>query len=309
MNYEIKINGANEPNGSISLHRLSLIADSIRKVSEGALQIRMKGISVTKGRKKISLEDALEVTLTGLREGSTCLDLQTSTFAETLEPYQIDIFRQEAQIDLPNYSPVSLFMKTIEEAIKDDPAVDLLDKPLLRELKNFKRAFFSNEESMVFSNQGTIESVTINNETFKKIKELEEEIPNSKSVIINGKVEMLKFSKQKVSILTEEGIVDGFLGDDIEPEEIAKFWGKEITIAGTSHFKPGGRSILEIYRIYEPTAGDNFFSRKPKNQTIEQQLDRHIKQGKNTNPLQEIIGHWPGEETEEEFYEMLKNLD
>ena len=52
MNYEIKIENATETKGTIDLHRLTLIADSIRKVSEGALQIRLRGISLTKGRKK-----------------------------------------------------------------------------------------------------------------------------------------------------------------------------------------------------------------------------------------------------------------
>ncbi|MDG5800534.1 hypothetical protein QA597_09210 [Marinilabiliaceae bacterium ANBcel2] len=38
MNYEIKIDNAKEEKGTIDLHRLALIADSIRKVSEGALK-------------------------------------------------------------------------------------------------------------------------------------------------------------------------------------------------------------------------------------------------------------------------------
>ncbi len=42
MNYEIKIKNAPESNGTIDLQRLAAIADGIRKISEGALQIRLK---------------------------------------------------------------------------------------------------------------------------------------------------------------------------------------------------------------------------------------------------------------------------
>lgn len=305
MKYEIKIKKAKEANGKISLQRLALIAESIHKIAEGALQIRLKGVSISKGRKKINLEDALNVTLAGLRGGSTCLDLETETFAETLEPVQLDVFRQEAQRDLPQQTPISLFMKAFEEAIKDDPSSDLLDKPLLRELKNFKKAFFSEGESMIISNEGTIEQVAINHETFAKIKILEEEIPNSQSVIINGKVEMLKFSQQKVVIETEEGMVEGFLGESVEPAGIAAFFGKEITIAGTAHYKPGGKSVIEIERISAPEEGDAFFSKKPKTETVEQQIQRQVKEGKQPNNLDDIKGLWK-KETYEELTELLR---
>ena len=60
MKYEIKIKHALEKKGTIDLQRLAAIAEGIKKISEGALQIRLRGVSLTKGRKKISLKDALK---------------------------------------------------------------------------------------------------------------------------------------------------------------------------------------------------------------------------------------------------------
>ncbi|MFH1936684.1 MAG: hypothetical protein ABIK52_03875, partial [Bacteroidota bacterium] len=102
MKYQIKIENAPEAKGTIDLQRLSVIADGIRKISEGALQIRLRGFSLTKGRKKISLHEALKVSLSGIKEGSTIIDLTAEKFSETLEPYQTDIFRFEAQQELPD---------------------------------------------------------------------------------------------------------------------------------------------------------------------------------------------------------------
>lgn len=308
MNYEIKIEHAQEANGAIDLDRLTKIADSIRKISEGALQIRLKGISLTRGRKKISLQDALKVSLTGIKEGSTILCLETEKFEKTLQSYQTDIFRAEAQAELPNETPISLFIKSFQDALGDDDHQDLLDKPLLRELKNLKKAFFSEEEMMIFSNQGGLPDLQLTQKDFRKIKVLEDEIPDPQPVVLNGVVELLQFSTLKVKIKTEEGIVDGFLADDLSSEDIASFWGKEVTITGTSHFKPRGKSIIEIERVFEPGEGDTYFSKRPKSETVEMQLERQIRE-KGSNPLAKIIGKWPGGETDEEFEQMLKELD
>jgi hypothetical protein len=248
------------------------------------------------------------ITLTGLREGSTCLEFEAEPFSKTLGSFQLDVFRQESQQDLYNLTPFSLLISAFGEAAKESPASDLLDKPLLKELKNFKKAFFADNESITISNQGSIETITLNKETFTKIKILEAEIPNPKPVILNGKVEMLRHSKQKVTIQTEDGMVEGFIGENIQPQEIGVYWGKEITIAGMAYFKPGNKTIIEVERIAEPSPGDNYFSKKLKSETIEQQITRQFNEGKSQNALSELIGKWPGDETEEEFEQFVKEF-
>jgi len=306
MNYEIKIENATETKGTIDLHRLSLISDSIRKVSEGALQIRLRGISLTKG-KKISLKDALKVSLTGIKEGSTVLCLESEKFEKTLEPYQTDLFRWEAQQQLPQQTPMSLFIQSFQDAMNKDYEQDLLDKPLLRELKHLKNAFLNDGETLIISNQNSLPELQLKKEDFKKIKVLEDEIPDPEPVILNGIVESLKYSKLKVQIKTNEGIVDGFLSEALSTDDIAPFWGKEVTITGTVHYKPSGRSIIEIERVFEAGEGDDYFSKKPKSETVKQQLERQIRE-KGGNQLSQILGKWPGNETDEEFEQLLKEL-
>jgi len=309
MNYEIRIEGADEPNGTIDLQRLSLLADSMRRIAEGALQLRLRGVSIIKGRKKNAMENALNIQLSGLREGSTCLDLSALPFSETLEPLQLDAFRQESQRDLPQLTPVSLFMGAFQEALKDEPNEMLLDKPLLRELKRVKGVLRTDREKVTFSNEGTVESFTIDQQTFKRIRILEEDIPDPKSVIVNGFVEMLHYSKLKVVVKTEDGPVDAFLSQNVDADLMASYWGKKVTITGTAHYKPGGRSVIEIERVLTPDAGDSFFSKRPRSETFEQQLERQKREGKKANPLMDIVGKWPGEESEAEFEQMMKELD
>ena len=308
MNYEIKIDNATETKGTIDLHRLALIADSIRKVSEGALQIRLRGISLTKGRKKLSLKDALKISLTSIKEGSTVLCIESEKFEKTMESFQTDLFRWEAQQELPEHTPMTLFIKSYQDAMNEDDEQELLDKPLLRELKQLKNAFLNDDETFIITNQNSIPELKLKKEDFRKIKVLEDEIPEPEPIILNGIVESLRYSKLKVQIKTEDGIVDGFLSSNLSSDDIAPFWGKEVTITGTAHFKPRKRSVIEIERVFEAEKEDVYFSKKPKSETVEQQLERQIKE-KGKNQLAQIMGKWPGDETDEEFEQMLKDLD
>lgn len=43
-------------------------------------------------------------------------------------------------------------------------------------------------------------------------------------------------------------------------------------------------------------------------ETIEQQIERQLREGKKPNSLTDVVGKWPGDETEEEFEELLKML-
>src|SRR6056297_1962474 len=252
MNYEIKIDNAMEEKGTIDLHRLALIADSIRKVSEGALQIRLRGVSLTKGRKKISLKDALKVSLTSIKEGSTVLCLESEKFEKTLEPYQTDLFRWEAQQELPQHTPMTLFIRSFQDAMNEDDEQDLLDKPLLRELKHLKNAFLNDNETFIISNQNSVPELKLTKNDFKKIKVLEDEIPEPESVILNGIVESLKYSKLKVQIKTEEGIVDGFLSDKLSSEDIAPFWERKLPLQAQHILNPVAVRLLKLNRFLRP---------------------------------------------------------
>lgn len=307
MKYELKIDYAEDAKGTIDLQRLSAIAEGLRKIAEGSLQLRLKGLS--KAKKTIKLEDALRVSLTGIQEGSTILCLEAEKFEKTLPSFQTDLFRMEQQQDLPQMTPISLFVESFQEALENAEKTELLDKPLLKELLNFKKSFLNENEVFSLKNEGSFQSLSLKKSDFRKIKIVEEEIPKPESTIVSGRVEELKFSTQKVRIQTEEGMVDAFLSENFNKDDITHWWGKHATIAGTIHYKPGKRSSLEIERIFEAGPGDHFFSKRPKHEDLEDQISRQLEEGKELNPLKIIVGTWPGNESDEEFEALLKDLN
>lgn len=307
MKYELKIEQSEDSDGSIDLFRLSSIAESLKKIAEGALLLRIKGLS--KAKKSFNLTDALKVNLTGVQKGSTILCLESERFEKTLPSFQTDLFRLDYQKDLHQKTPISLVVESFKEALENPENSDLLDKPLLKDLLTFKKSFLSDQEIFTITNEGSIEGFTLIKSDFKKIQITETEIPSPEAVIVSGRIEELKFSNQRVKILTQEGLVDAFLSENFIPQDITAWWGKEATVTGTMHHKPGKRFSIEIERIFEKESGDEFFSKRPKHENLEEQIQRQLAEGKDLNPLKSIVGTWPGEETDEEFDALLKSLD
>ena len=318
MTYEIKLEGAEQDDGKIELHRLILLAQAITEIAKGALQIRLMGISAEKGRTSDRITNALKIKLADLKNGSaglevinkelgsTILELECEYFKETLAGQQGDAFRPEILGDLPNQSPMTLVMETFKEALNYKEEVNHLDKALLKKLKNFEKVFVSKEELLTIANRGSIPKLELQKIDFRKIQKLEESIPEPQEVIINGVVEELKYSKRRVTINTKEGAVNGILSESLDPADISKYWGKDLTIAGTAHYQPSGKmSFLYIEKIFEPTDTDKYFSKPSRKETVEQQIQRQQKQIKHSNRLSEIVGQWPGDENIEEIINAL----
>jgi hypothetical protein len=318
MIYEIRLAGAEQDDGKIELQRLILLAQSITEIAKGALQIRLMGVSAEKGRTSDRMTNALKIKLADLKGqlptfeadhkemGYTILELECDLFKETLAGHQGDAFRSEILGELPTQSPMTLVIESFREALNYKEEANHLDKALLRKLKNFEKIFVSKEESLLFTNRGSIPELALQKIDFRKIQTLEESIPEPQEIIINGIVEELKYSKLRVTIATKEGPVNGILSESFNPADISKYWGKDLTIAGTAHYQPSGKmSFLYIEKIFEPTDMDKYFSKPSKKETVEQQILRQQKQLKHGNHLSEIVGKWPGSEKIEDIINSL----
>jgi hypothetical protein len=307
MKYEIRLAGADQDDGKIDLDRLIQLAQSITNIARGALQVKLVGISNEKGRRSEKISTALKIKLSDLKKGSTILELECDSFKSTLEGHPGDLFKTEILEQLPDKTPMSLVIDSFREAMNYDEDSTFLDKPLLKKLKDFKKIFVSKDELLTISNQGSIPELTLKKDDFRKISILEDSIPEPQEIVINGVVEELKYSKLRVGIATKQGLVNAVLSEELEPVDISKYWGKELTIAGRMHFLPSGKpSFIYIERIFTPDEFDTYFSKPVNKLNIEQQIQKKLKLQKHSNLLSDLVGQWPGEESIEDI---LKDLD
>jgi hypothetical protein len=221
MMYEIRLSGAEQDDGKIELQRLVLLAQSLTDIAKGALQIRLIGISIERGRQSERISQALKIKLADLKKGSTILELECDPFMDTLAGQQGDVFRADILENLPTQTPMSLVIESFAEALNYKEDSNHLDKALLNKLKSFGKVFASKDEIVTISNQGSIQTLQLKKADIETIKVLEESIPEPQEIIINGVVDELKYSKLRVSIATKDGVITGVLSEDFPPENIS----------------------------------------------------------------------------------------
>jgi len=293
MEYSIKLSGTPFDDGAIDLDRLESLSLHLYSIAKGALQMRMFGTSVKKGRDTDEIANALKIRLRGLKEGSTVLQLECRPFRETLSGVQGNLFHQEIIRRLPEQTPVGLVMESFQAALDPDNSGEMLDGPLIREMQKFKNVFVNETQNLSISNNGSLPDIQLNIQSLKKLKSIEDRIPNPQVVIISGVVEELKFSKAKVTFIPERGRpFVGFLSENVPHIVMANLWGKKATIYGTSHFKANGQmAFVEISKVTLANSGDAYFSRTPKKETVQQQLERQVAQKMGLgNPLKYYAG-------------------
>jgi hypothetical protein len=181
---------------------------------------------------------------------------------------------------------------------------------LLKTLLQFKKTFNSDDEVFSFSNRQSVPAITIRKSDFKKIEKLDDSIPEPQKVVITGKVDELKYSKARLTLVTDNGSVNVLIKDEKLMQEMTAFFGKDCTIQGMANYRLGGLlSFVDMQGFGEPDERDKYFSRKPNAMNALQQILFQTKQGKKKNPFNDIAGLWPGDETDEEFEAMLRTLD
>ena len=305
MKYEIKIDKPVEGNGHIDFRRLAQLADVISKVAEGALQLRLRGVSITAGRKQAKLDDALRIDLVGVKKGSTRLMVESRTLGDTLTGIQFDAFRHEEQLKLKEQTPMSLFMNTFHDALDEQGNKEFLDKPLLNQLKSFKKVFRAKEETFPVSNEGHTKTLTVQHESIKRIAELEDSLPEPERIVLKGTVDLLQHSSSRIRIKGPDGTMEGFLSDDLDRTAVAQFWTKETTVVGMVHFKPGGRRTIEVQQLYRADKAEDYFAKPQKGETSEHQIERQLREKGGRNTAKTVVGQWPGEE---DFNDLLEQL-
>jgi len=307
MNYDIKISNNYEGLGKLELGRVAFLSSHIKSIAQKALLLQLFGYSKVLLPNKYKKYLNIFLMENHSENNETVLTLESDFFQDL--HIQLDAFKDKSV--LKDLTPVSLLIKTFRAALTDDGDKNLLDEPLIDELLKFKKFFQNDQEQICFSNRGTVPEISFNEKEIDKIEALYKSIPSAEKIVINGVIDEMRFSKKQLVLVTEDKQrVVVVPPSDETLAEIKEFFGHEITLAGIAHYKPGGQlSYVLLESFGKPGKVDKFFSKKPDKMSIQQQIAIQLKEGKKKNPLDEIMGEWPGNETDEEFEQMLKTLD
>jgi len=307
MNYDIKIVNNYEGKGRIELDRVEFLAKHIKTIAQKSLLLQLYGYSKVSIPKKLNKYLNIFLTQTTGTDDNTILTLDADNF-KNIE-VQLDLFKEKQSLN--TLTPMALVIKTFNAALSEkDDDKNLLDEPLLYELIKFKKFFKTDTEKVLLSNRSTIPEIEFSQKEIDKIEKLIKTIPQPQKTVVVGIIDEMKFSKEQVILTTSDNKKIVVIVSKEHLNELKDFFGREIAITGMAHFKPGGQlSYVKMENFGNMGKAAKLLSRKPDKMTMQQQIALQLREGKKRNPIDEIFGKWPGNETDEEFEKMLKDLD
>jgi hypothetical protein len=306
MNYDVKLINNYEGKGRIELDRLEFLAKHIKSIAQKALLLQLYGYSKVSMPKNLNKYLHVFLTQTAGLDGNTILTLDADNFQNI--PVQFNLFKEKQSLN--TLTPMALVIKSFTAALSDDDDKNMIDEPLIDELLRFKKFFQTDTEKVLLTNRSSIPEIEFSRKEIDKIESLFKTIPQPQKTVVAGVIDEMRFSREQVILTTSENkktvviVAKDLFGD------LKEFFGQEIAINGMAHFKPGGQlSYVKMESFGDPGKVGKILSRKPDKMTMQQQIALQIREGKKRNPIDEIIGTWPGNETDEEFEKMLNDLD
>lgn len=313
VDYKINILGLKTKKGFIPISALKEITGALLKGSDRVLRLFVEGQSTKRGKSPDWLKKSLDFTITGLKTGSTILELEVPILGESI-PEQFIKKKIWDDYIKPDDTALTLLSKSISDAAAENMESDYFDVGVLDALLSFKSITKNYAKELKISSSTKIrDNIRISDEEIKKIKKIKIETPKPHTIVISGFFNLIEHSNRRFQLKIEDDkSVDGLMDPSfVDSENMRELWGKKVTIKGKALYKPSGklRSIeAQLVRPFEP--GDEILQKIPKIQKhfkfAEESL---IEKKSNSNALRKIWGKWPGDESIHELLSAVGNRD
>jgi hypothetical protein len=310
IDYKVNILGLKSKKGSISISALKEITDAFLKGSDRVLRLFVEGRSTKSGKNPEWLKKSLDFTITGIKAGSTVIELEAPVLKEAI-PGQI-IQRKLAENSIgPDDTALTLLSRSISDAAAENMESDYFDPGVLDALLSFSTITNKYAKELKVTSKTKVgDNFRISSEEIKTIKKIKIETPGPHTIVIAGFFNLIEHSNRRFQLKLEggksvEGIMDpSFVGS----ENMRELWGKKVTVKGKALYKPSGnlRSLeAQLVKPFEP--GDKILQKIPKVRKRAKLAEEFLTERRsNSEALRKIWGKWPGDEPIEELLALLE---
>lgn len=308
--YQLRISGLRDDEGQIKIIDLQRILEALIRTSERATRLQATGEGSAKGPKPKWLDASVDFTITGLKSGSTVLDIEAPRLGETAyeEFAQQEFWREQPSLD---ETALDLAAYAIQEAGDADSVGDRLDSGVLEAILKFWRAARTTGIRYELTPKGSARGrFNLDENVCMQVNERLKKIPPPKAFIVSGRLDEIKHGGGRFRLMLDSNsqLLGKLRPDALEIEVLRPLWGKPTTVEGMVHFKASGQPrLIEAYRISVCLEGDDIFKEMPSVEKTEEQ-GLVVAQGmrlRSTDPM-ELAGAWPGDEP---IDELLAQLD
>ena len=217
-------------NGKISFSKLAELQERLTALAEGAVLNLIEGRSKpSPGQKPKWLKEVIDFQITGLKSGSTILEIEAPEISEVYNGKQFGIFDGPEAETLLNESAFGLSSYLYDKAISQPESSGLLDKYLLQKITAFNK-ILDNDESevnLISQGQSQIKSVSIKRTSLKKISVTEQKTRESVKTSITGMLDVMRHKKEQMEIVTTgDQRIRAFPGNNLNIKKLKNYFTK-----------------------------------------------------------------------------------
>jgi hypothetical protein len=199
----------------------------------------------------------------------------------------------------------------LAEVGRENADSDRFDVVLLRRLRRFRRVLTGPfQEAQIESRRFDADHrARLSPPILKSAERLYANTPSPRRIRLVGTLDMVRASNQTFGLKLEDGEeVRGVLREG-SIEEMASLLNKRVLVLGKSIYRPSGRVLrLDTDEFRAATEQDDFFSRLPEPPRRKLDMKTILRDQEHKKSIRAIFGKWPGDETDEQIEQAMKEL-
>jgi hypothetical protein len=303
--YILRLSGLPTQSGAISGRLLARWLTSLTACTQRVSRLLVDGTSVQTGTTPAWLERAADFEVVAQGKGSTTLTLEAPHFSSLDIPEftQSDFF---ASGPSPEDTSLSCLARALDEVLHGNAESDFAEPGVLDAVHDLRKLFSSENMRAELSRDGVkTPLVAFGRGEVERVSEMRRTLPQAQEAFISGKLDGLRHTARRFFLeLPDSREVRGQLHPEfLAPDDLAPFFGKNVTLRGEAHFRPSGALRLFIARTVKARAeGEEVFATTPVMQTEAAFVGDIRKESKvKAGWASGVWGQWPGEESIDEL--------
>lgn len=286
---------------------LERLPDTVRQ----SIRMVVEGRSQAKGKRPDWLRAAADIRFLGHEgEDETVLHFEAPPLGEAAPRlYEQQEFWPTKPA--PEDSGFDILAAMFLDVAAQNADSERFDRPLLDQVCGLSQVLNGTFREMVLTGRRypAEQPVVVTPAIVEIARNLYANTPLSQQVRISGKLDMLRASTQSFAVLLDDGQeIRGVLGEG-DIEQLSPLLNRRVLVLGKAVYRPSGRLLrVDAEEVTLTSGREELFSTIPRPVWKHFDLREIVGEQQHKMGIAAVIGKWPGEESDDEIEQALKEL-
>lgn len=286
----------------------------IPELARGAVRMALQGTSSVRGKRPDWLYRAADIRLVEVAGADdTELYFEVPRLGEAAE----DVYAQTEMFDTRpsgDCTAFDLLAGTVKDIHADNPDSMRFDAGLLSSVAHLDKTLDPRyfQYATIFGHGDDKSAIArLDDHLAAEAKKLYRMTPEARQVRVSGELDMIRASTQTFSLKLDSGETVWGTYQTEDFTVMGAMFRQRVTVLGKASFRPSGHVLrIDADEVLPANEADSFFSRLPvalrKRSAGKLVISPTAYKGK--GGIKAIFGKWPGDETDEEIEEILREI-